>query len=148
MLYIYKTFLDNISTEEQVEEVHPPLTARTHATHARNTRPTHGRNNAHHHHDDDYTVSGQSAVVAGRPLPRGRVAVPPVQGRARRHRRTFQALRDHTGTLHSSFCVLRSLHDSSTYARVVLATQLGSGFLKNLNFFIYLAFNRQLEQSA
>jgi hypothetical protein len=30
----------------------------------------------------------------------------------------------------------------------VLATQLGSGFLKNLNFFIYLAFNRQLEQSA
>ena len=48
--------------------------------------------------------------------------------------------------LHSSFF---TRCDRLTRAcRVGKQTQLGSGFLKNLNFFIYLAFNRQLEQSA
>jgi len=143
MLYIYKTFLDNISTEEQVEEVRPHLTARTQATRAK--RRTYGRNDTHDDHH--YTVSGQSAVVAGRPLPRGRIAVPPVQGRARRHRRTFQALRDHPGAPLCSSFFTRCDRLTRAY-RVGKQTQLGSGFLKNLNFFIYLAFNRQLEQSA
>lgn len=37
---------------------------------------------------------------------------------------------------------------SSVEALMASISQLGSGFLKNLNFFLYLAFNRQLEQSG
>jgi hypothetical protein len=72
MLYIYKTFLDNISTEEQVEEVRAvPITP---------FRASDSPFCVHTTWDD--AVPGQPAVVAGRPLPGGRVAVPPVQGRA------------------------------------------------------------------
>jgi hypothetical protein len=40
------------------------------------------------------------------------------------------------------------IRSSSNMGAVSCArAQLGSGFLKNLNFFIYLAFNRQLEQT-
>jgi hypothetical protein len=45
--------------------------------------------------------------------------------------------------LHATSHFRSSLNEAVSRAR----TQLGSGFLKNLNFFIYLAFNRQLEQT-